>query len=495
MENLDAINKELEEMGVGGVTDSCPERTRYIVHLDEQNWSDKDWIALLKELQNAYFVAFYKYFAAQNPYLLYEIGEDKIYWNYNDDNGVYDEFKFTTVRGFVIKLLISEGFEAKATEPSAKMVLNKYRSMYEERGRRYDEFDSNGDWFHAKNGWVNVQTLKFKQHSPEMLSRRVSAVAYDKNANCKNYDHFLDTQMQLKKDQIAVIDQFSGLLLTPDITHQKMLVLVGKPGCGKSTLMDCWSDILGDCSKQMPLSKISNDSFSRFGGSSIAGKQSLWFDEVEVTRSKMGSDLINLISGQTIGIERKGIDGTTDVQNQLKCILSANSLPKSAEAGIYRRMILINLEYSFYDNMTANKNIRQMLADEASGVLNRMLKGLAQLNKHGGFTMIAGHDDLIEDYKASSNTMSEFLDHHFTYDENATPITSKVLLEAYQNFAHDRYSESLTPQRFGMLLKNHGLSKFSRIESKHDASGKKVWHGLQLKSEMMTNVAGYIREK
>mgnify|MGYP003651779749 CR=1 FL=1 len=138
MENLDAINKELEEMGVGGVTDSCPERTRYIVHLDEQNWSDKDWIALLKELQNAYFVAFYKYFAAQNPYLLYEIGEDKIYWNYNDDNGVYDEFKFTTVRGFVIKLLISEGFEAKATEPSAKMVLNKYRSMYEGKRANFE---------------------------------------------------------------------------------------------------------------------------------------------------------------------------------------------------------------------------------------------------------------------------------------------------------------------------------------------------------------------
>ena len=367
--------------------------------------------------------------------------------------------------------------------------------MYIERATEYDDFDAEGDWFHASNGWVHVEKLTFKPHTPDRLSRRASAVAYDKKAKCPHYDTFLDSQIQLKPDEVRAIDQFSGLLLTPDINHQKMLVLIGKPGSGKSTLLDCWSDVLGDCATQAGLHEIASESF-RFGGSSLVGKQMLWFDEVEVTRSNMGNSLINLITGQHIRVERKGINGIVDVDNQLKCVLTANTLPRSAEMGIYRRMILIYLEYSFYDSMTANKNIRNILKAESSGVLNRMLKGLDDLRKNGGFTLIVGHDEMIEEYKTSSNTMSEFLDYYFDFDEKATTISAKVLLEAYQNFSNnDRYSESLTPQRFGMALKHHGLSRFNKIYSKKDGNGFKEWCGLKLKKPFKFNSVGYIREK
>jgi len=210
----------------------------------------------------------------------------------------------------------------------------------------------------------------------------------------------------------------------------------------------------------------------------------------------MGNSLINLITGQHIRVERKGINDILEADNQLKCVLTANTLPRSAEMGIYRRMILIYLEYSFYDNMTANHKIRAVLQAEASGILNRMLRGLADLNKHDGFTSIEGHDDLIEEYKTSSNTVAEFLDEYFVPDIEAKPIPTKVLLDAYKEFSNDRYSESLTPQRFGMVMKHHGLSKFDKIYNRKDRDGSKMWCGLKLREEYYEfNTAGYIRAK
>lgn len=473
----------------------CPERTEYKKFInDESNRSREDYAKVVKGLVERYKLAFHNYIAEVFPQLRFEIGEEKVYWNYNEATGIYEEVAQVTVKEWVIKLLIDEGLNAHATEAFAKTVLGRYRACYAERGSTYDDFDKDDGYFHAANGWISLKTLEFTPHTAERLSRYKSAVKYEPKATCPLYDKFLDEQIQLQKDQVRVIDQFSGLLLTPDITKQKMLVLIGKPGCGKSTLLDLWTDVLGDMATQNSLHEIASESF-RFRGSTLVGKTLCWFDEVEVTRSNVGNSLINLITGQQIRVERKGINGILASQNKLKCVLTANTLPRSAEMGIYRRMILIYLNYSFYDNMTDNKNIRQLLRAEASGVLNRMLRGLQDITENNGFTSIEGHSDLIEEYKASSNTVAEFLEEHFVFDYEAPKVTTKVLLEAYKNYANDKYVGTLTPRRFGTLMASNGLSEFQNIQAVKGTGGERMWAGLKLKDWYEFNTAGLIREK
>lgn len=486
MDNKD-LNAELSSLGLNTIsdTDPTPERTAYLAHFNVEPNTDeeaKEWAKRLKALKTAHTQAFYKYFAHVYPHLRYEVGEDKTYWLYNTETGIYEELNFTTVRGLIIKLMIADGLEAQATEAQAKTCLHRFRANSTERASAYEDFDAEQDYFHAANGWVNINSREFTPHTPARLSRRVSSVAYVPDAVCPIYDRFLDEQIQLQKDQVRALDQFSGLLLTPDITKQKMLVLIGKPGSGKSTLLDCWSDVLGDVATQRSLNDISSDSF-RFGGASLVGKRLCWFDEVEVTRTNMGNSLINLITGQYINVERKGINGIIEAPNQIKCVLTANTLPRSAEMGIYRRMILIYFEHSFYDSMTADQEIRTKLRAEASGILNRMLNGLADLQKHRGFTTIEGHDDLIEDYKSSSNTVAEFLTTHFEFDYDADKIPTKTLLNTYKKFCDDRYAQGLTPHRFSVLLKTHGLAEFDKIYMARGTKGTRMWCGLKLREE------------
>lgn len=493
---LQAINEELTSLGIDPIadTDQCPERTRFLRHIQSPDFDDKDWVKTYKSLKEQYALAFHTYFAVQFPCMLFEYGEDKVYWDYDSDKGIYHEMTGSVVRGIVINLLISEGLNDKANESFAKDVLARFRAICPHRGKTLEDFDSESDWFHVNNGWVNIVNGEFRQHTPEFLSKRKSVVDYSVDAQCPIYNRFLDKDIMVPPDAVRVMDQFAGLLLTHDTQYEKMLTLIGRPGSGKSTLMNIWSHVLGDFAVQKRLSEITGDA-ARFGGADLVGKTLCWFDEVDVKRSEMGNSLGLLVSGKKIRVERKGINGIYDTTNGVKCVLTANNLPLSAEHGIYRRLLFINFPRSFHDEGSVNPHLYEELIEEGSGILNRMIKGLQDLRKMRGFTVIDGHDELIEEYKAESDTVAEFLDTYFEPDyEHKTVILNKTMFIAYKAFLGDHRQFQLTPDRFGRLLLSQPLNKFAKIKKVrvHDGRG---WTGFTLKKQYEITIDETIVER
>jgi len=465
----------------------CPQREEYLSFINnEENKTRDNYKQVAKMLQEKYLQHFHDYVAERFQNLRYEIGEETVYWNYNFLSGVYEEVKGVTVREWVIKLLVDEELTSKASDAFAKTVLARYRACYADRGSKYDDFDSDDRWFHANNGWVNLETLEFQQHKPERLSRVKSAVDYIKEADCPTYDKFLDKDLCLRADQVRVIDQFSGLTLVNDIKYQKMLTLLGRPGCGKSTLLDAWMNVLGQKGMEKKLTELQGDSM-RFAGVQFVGSTLCWFDEVDVKKAEMGNSLGTLITGQHINVERKGINGIIKARNTIKCVLTANRLPMAAELGIYRRLIMIPIKVSFVEDGIEQLDMPDRLRLEASGVLNRMIRGLQDLRKMGRFTVIEGHDDLIEEYKAQSDTMAEFLETYFVPAGKNMFVSNNDLFNSYQQFAEgNSFTKSITPQKFGRLLATQPLNAFSKIFS-DKKNGVRGWFGLKLKDEFVFN--------
>lgn len=466
----------------------CPERTEYKKFINDpgsKNLDAKEYKKIKQYLSEQYKQSFHNYFAELFEYLRFEVGEEKVYWNYNQEEGIYEELNNVTVKEWVIKLLIDEQLDAIATDAFAKTVLTRYRARFADRGNKYDDFDTDDVLFHANNGWVNLETLVFEPHTPERISRIKSAVDYSALAVCPRYDKFIDSDLELKPDQIRVIDQFTGLSLTNDIKYQKMLTITGRTGCGKSTLMDTWKHVMGKIMMEKKLTDLQGDGM-RFAGSSFMGRKLCWFDEVDVKRAEMGNSLGTLVTGQYISIERKGITGITESKNTLKCVLTANRLPLSAEIGIFRRLILIPIKVSFYENGNEDINMFVKLKAESSGILNRMIRGLHDLRKMGNFTMIEGHDDLIEEYKASSDTVAEFLDEHFEPGTVDDTMPAKVLFNTYQRYTEgNSFVRNISPQKFGQMLSSQPLTRFAHIERKQGRiNGEKMrhWTGLKPKS-------------
>ena len=497
-DTLTKLNETLSKHGKKNerinIIDIAPEATAY--HEYRKGNGERD-AKKLDRLRSAHLRNFYKHIAKTFPNLLFQSDTDELYFNYNTKTGVYDDWKKVHVQELVTRELVNGGFLSEATSSRVSQTIVLMRSMFQERGCHYDDFDCQDKWFHCSNGWVytelepdgekderGILTYKdrvFEQHSPEKLSRRVSAVPYIPKAECPHYDKML-TAYNLADDEVRVIKQFSGLLLTDEIKHQKMLVFVGKPGCGKSTIAEIWGKVLGEMAIRKDLTDLTGDRF-RFIGKSLTGRTFVHFDEVDIKRSEMSSNLGNLITGDRFAVERKGKDEDPSAKNKLKCILTANSLPMSAESGIFRRMIMIEFQNSFDDAGTADLDLPKKLENEHSGILNRMLEGLADIKMMGTFTVIEGHSDAIEEYKISSNTVAEFLDEYFEPGDINDSVSAVLIFNTYVKWlGPNRGRMTLTPQRFGQMLKTQPLHKFN-LDVCRGTAGIRLRTGLKVKEE------------
>lgn len=488
-----SLASELDSLKNDPALDIAPEATRY------QEWKKTgrkavtdptERINLEKRYKGAHFSNFYKFIAKEFPYLIFEKDNEHQYFLYREANGCYESLTDVYIKEIVTKLYIQEGFADRGKVGEVRQALLRFRSMFGERGIRLEDFDNTDDWFHCANGWVNVVTRDFEPHTPERLSRFVAAVHYNKDATAPTYKEMMKSY-GLPDDQVRVLHQFSGLCLTGDIRQQKMLVLLGRPGCGKSTVVEIWRKVLGKLAITKSLTTFSNENTVRFVGGQLAGKTLIHFDEADVKRAELGAHISNLVTGDTIDVERKMVNVTdVIVKNRLKCILSANKLPPGQD-GIFRRMILIKFDRSFTDEMKADRSLPDKLEAEMSGILNCMLDGLADLRKMGVFTDIAGHDELIEEYKAESDIMAEFLDTFFdpamSHDDNAGPtgqgIPANVMFTTYRKWADDNgvgMLLKLTPQKFGRMLGGVSLTKFAKMHSHRTMKGN-TWKGVKPK--------------
>jgi phage/plasmid-associated DNA primase len=239
----------------------------------------------------------------------------------------------------------------------------------------------------------------------------------------------------------------------------------------------------------------------RFSGDAYHGRRLVHFDEVNVKRAQLGSQFGNLVTGETISIERKRVQGIVEVRNVSKVVLTANELPDSAEYGIYRRMILIRLKQSFYDNLTVDQDMLNKLKAESSGILNRMIRGLHHYRKLGTFSVIEGHEAEIEDYKESSDVFSEFLSTYFEVSDNENDQYSNAELhKAFIESPMGRTYDRITPARFSRRISSQPLQSFSKIERVKGAKGIRYWKYLKLKKgyELIDGVIkedAYVRDE
>jgi len=413
------------------------------------------------------------------PHLLYEIGEDSTYWMYNDQTGVYEEMNVVSVRSIVLKMVMRDGITP--TVAWVRECLARYRAEYQTRAHNYSDFDSTDYMVHVKNGWLDILTKELTPHTHERLSLGTMNVVYDPNAQCQNYDALFN-QWEFSEDKIAVLHEFSGYLLTPEVNRTKMLVLEGEPGTGKSLLANVWTHMLHDYAVR----EYSLETFTenpRFCMSAFVGKRCVWFNETDPKRSLLGSTMQKMIDGRTFTVERKGINGKSEHKNISKSILCTNGLPANMHIGMESRIIYIQYTKVFRNNDEEIRNLDEILLKESSGILNRMLEGLHRLNTQGTFTKIKNQDEIMDEYRRTISLPIEFIEVYFDPVEDMsreTFLSNKKLNEAFRMYVHDRPGYYDSPEKFSKEVLKNMPRKFKKTVKAMKYQGVRGMIGMKL---------------
>jgi putative DNA primase/helicase len=271
------------------------------------------------------------------------------------------------------------------------------------------DFDADLDIINMKNGLYNWVEGEFLEHSPDYYSMIQIPVVYDPDAVCPNIDKMIQTVAD--PDNVIKCYEFIAYCLYRTYPIQKLFVLFGPGGTGKTHFMDVVQAVLGDinCSN-VSMQDLATD---RFATSDLYMKLANICGDLDNTAMKQVAALKQLTSNKDrIRAQKKG-EKAFNFVNFAKPIFGANHLPSSTDgtSGFYRRFEIIPFMHVFKKG-----EIDQVFLDsltrpsELSGLFNKVVKLLPGLIERNSFTNQLDIEDVQSMYKDRSAPEESFFD-------------------------------------------------------------------------------------
>jgi uncharacterized protein DUF5906/D5-like protein len=125
-------------------------------------------------------------------------------------------------------------------------LLDSFTSLLRGHVEKPEAFTRNGRVIHLKNGMLHLlpDGAQLMQFSPDYYSRNVCPYEWDPKADCPRFKRELLESALTPKD-ISLIQRWCGSLLLGRNLAQRIVILIGTPGGGKSTLLEIIEAVVG----------------------------------------------------------------------------------------------------------------------------------------------------------------------------------------------------------------------------------------------------------
>lgn len=251
------------------------------------------------------------------------------------------------------------------------------------------EFNRHPELFCCGNGVFNLETGEFGSHKPGYLLTKGSNVVYDPTATCPRFEKFVSEVCCGNENLVGYLRRIAGYTLTADTGECAMFILTGGAGGGKSTYVNIVSGIMGDYAQTadagMLMSK-KGDTGQPFEFAGSEGCRALIAVEAESDKKFALARVKRMTGNDMIRACFKHKDWY-EYRPAFKLYLACNEFPKTGGAGdqsVWDRLKPIPFNARFRGEKTEVKNLSDiLLAEEASGILNWMLRGHAEWKATG----------------------------------------------------------------------------------------------------------------
>jgi putative DNA primase/helicase len=326
-----------------------------------------------------------------------------------------------------------------------------------------EAWDANEDAMVFENGTLEITQRRFRDHDPKDYATARLPYDYDPEARCDVFEAVLNKAIP---DVASSLQEFAGYCLTTDTGHETALWLKGPRGSGKSTVIEGLAAMLGPKHGILGLGEIE---MSRFALARIPGKTLLTSTEQPSSYLKSTHVVDTLISGETLTVERKGKDAE-EIRPVAKLVWAMNDAPRIANttSGIFRRVQIIEFPELRDERDPA---IKEMVKDEAPGILNWALKGLERLQERDGFDWPESVKAATEAFQLSNDLPAQFVDEMCETGPSAKTST-RYLYEKYAEWCVEGGHKAASISRVNEDWKRLG---FEYKRTKKD----RLWMGVR----------------
>lgn len=398
--------------------------------------------------------------------LAFDDGSAMLYqWN----GKFWEDTHESIIRNRILNLLADEGNTSRVNDVCR--VVQDLSII--KHGRKFN--DRNG-LLPLQNGVLNVVDGSITAHDKENLNTYCLDVAPNaENAqDCPLWKKFLDDSIG-DPNTIKELQKFLGYCYTRETRYEKALYLIGPGGDGKGTIIKVFRTLIGEVNCSTVGMSDMVDQFHR-----VMLVDKLLNSTTEIRSELFQSDLLKtLISGEPISAAQKHRPAFS-FNPVAKHIFSGNTYPdiKDHTDGLYRRLLLIEMDRQFVAAGKADNYLYEKLMEERDGIFLWGLRGL-QLLKQEGFTPSEEMIDNLELFKQKNNPMYSFTVCHIKEADESFFTPSQDIYQAYKTFCAKRGHQPHSLTNAMLMLKQ--LCPAIKKREKRIKGNKFIgYHGISL---------------
>ncbi len=313
----------------------------------------------------------------------------------------------------------------------------------------------------VKNGLINVKTLEFKSHTPDVVIRNKIDIDYYEQTENDEIDTIMDNLAVGDKDIVQLLYEMIGYCIYRGMPFQKVFILVGNGANGKSTLLNMVTKLLGEENvSHVDLKEIAGN---RFGKAELYGKLANIADDCSSSYLE-DTSVIKRITGETYtSIEFKGQNSFSTKINT-KTILSYNTIPRMNDTtdGLSRRLVIIPLNAVFkkglpnYDPFISAKLKKK---ENLEYVLYKSIQAISEVLKKLDFTIPETVKTRTNEYLIENNPVLNFI--YDVYEEESfEDIPCNEVYEAFNCWKIENgLKTDMSMTRFGTEMKKIGYER------------------------------------
>ena len=387
------------------------------------------------------------------------------------------------LRGEVYEKLKSYTISSVSQKIKNIMELLKLEAMVE-------DLPPQPDRIHVANGTLMLDG-RFIEGKKEIVQSRLP-VSYNPNAAAPAlWLNFLDGL--LYEEDIPTLQEFIGYCLIPSNKGQRMMVIKGNGGEGKSQIGAVLSTIFGTNMKDGSIGKISENRFARADLEHILLCVD---DDMRMEALRQTNYVKSIVTAQgKMDLERKGKQSYQGWMFARLLAFSNGDLQALYDRsdGFYRRQLVLTTKEKPVDRAD-DPDLAEKMKAESEGIFLWAFEGLQRLVANNfKFTESDRIRENREAVKRDNNNIFDFMDSEGYIQRKAdASISSKDFYEIYRMWCEENSLAPLKARSFSdAMIANAGRFNLDHCNNITNSAGRRVWGFMGVEAVARPHINGF----
>ena len=266
------------------------------------------------------------------------------------------------------------------------------------------------------NGTLDLRTGALREARRDDRITKQAAAAYDAQAACPTWTAFLDRVFAGDRDLAEFAQRALGYSLTGDTSEQVLFMLHGHGANGKTTLVRCVGDLLGEYAQQLPAEALMAKRFDAGGGATpdlarLRGARFVAAAEIEHGQ-RLAEQLVKKITGGDVIVARHLYAEPIEFCPTHKIWLALNHLPtvRGTDHAMWRRIRLVPFNVQIPEG-EQDRHLPDRLRAEWPGILAWLVRGCLDWQRVG-LAPPRSVTAATQEYRADMDVLGQWLDEH-----------------------------------------------------------------------------------